>query len=88
MKIILPSLAFIAGCSTTIHGVIRDKPTGNPLPSTSVAVGEKSAMTNAITAKMRLHPWPKRIPKTGATFMSRTPETAIATSELNPASGR
>ena len=37
-----------AGCSTTLHGVIRDKPTGNPLSSVSVALGERSATTNAL----------------------------------------
>jgi len=37
----------VAGCSTTIHGVVRDKPTGNPLSSATVAVGEQNAVTNA-----------------------------------------
>jgi hypothetical protein len=37
----------LAGCSTTIHGVVRDKPTGNPLSSASVSVGERNAVTNA-----------------------------------------
>lgn len=37
----------LAGCSTTIRGVVRDKPTGNPLSSASVAVGEQSGITNA-----------------------------------------
>lgn len=35
------------GCGITIHGVVRDKPTGNPLSSASVAVGDKNAVTNA-----------------------------------------
>jgi hypothetical protein len=38
------------GCSTTIHGVVRDKPTGNPLSSASVAIGEANATTNAMGA--------------------------------------
>lgn len=47
------------GCSTTIHGVVRDKPTGNPLSSASVSVGENSAVTNAFGAyevKARVKP--------------------------------
>lgn len=45
----LISILFLAsGCTTTIHGVIRDKPTGNPLSSVSVAIGEESATTNAL----------------------------------------
>jgi len=36
-----------AGCSTTIHGVVRDKPTGNPLSSASLSVGDRNAVTSA-----------------------------------------
>jgi hypothetical protein len=36
------------GCSgIVIRGVIRDKPTGNPIAAASVAVGDKNALTNA-----------------------------------------
>jgi len=54
MKSVQVLLAFAAlaatGCTTTIHGVIRDKPTGNPLSSVQVAVGDTNAMTNAMGA--------------------------------------
>lgn len=40
--------AAAAGCGTTIRGVIRDKPTGNPLPSVMVTVGKDNATTNAM----------------------------------------
>jgi len=43
-------LLLVQGCSTTIRGVIRDKPTGNPLSSASVAVGDRSAVTDAVGA--------------------------------------
>ena len=47
----LAALALVlAGCSTTIRGVVRDKPTGNPLSSASVAVGERQATTGAVGA--------------------------------------
>ena len=40
----------VAGCSTTIHGVVRDKPTGSPVASASVGVGKNNARTNEIGA--------------------------------------
>ena len=40
----------VPGCSTTIHGVVRDKPTGSPVASASVGVGKSSARTNEIGA--------------------------------------
>lgn len=50
----LSSLLFIGlamvGCSTTVRGVVRDKPTGNPLSSATISVGEHSAVTNAVGA--------------------------------------
>lgn len=48
----LAALFLIAatGCSTVIRGVIRDKPTGNPLAAVVVSVGKDSATTNAIGA--------------------------------------
>lgn len=43
-------LAASLGCSTTVRGVIRDKPTGNPLASATVQVGESTATTNGFGA--------------------------------------
>lgn len=43
----IAAIVGFTGCSTTIRGVVRDKPTGNPLSSASVAVGERNATTNA-----------------------------------------
>lgn len=53
------ALLTISACSTTIHGVVRDKPTGNPLSSASVSIGEANAVTNAagaFTIKARVKP--------------------------------
>jgi uncharacterized protein YceK len=48
MRIVLAVLLLaISGCGSIIRGVIRDKPTGNPIGSASVAVQDKSTMTNA-----------------------------------------
>ena len=55
-RVVLASVAMLLlamsfGCaSTIIRGVIRDKPTGNPLPSASVAVGAFATTTNAYGA--------------------------------------
>jgi hypothetical protein len=38
------------GCGTTIHGVVRDKPTGNPLASATISIGKDNATTNAFGA--------------------------------------
>lgn len=38
------------GCGTTVRGVVRDKPTGNPLSSATVSIGKSSATTNAVGA--------------------------------------
>lgn len=35
------------GCGTVVRGVIRDKPTGNPIGSASVSADDRSATTNA-----------------------------------------
>ncbi|MDD5273227.1 MAG: carboxypeptidase-like regulatory domain-containing protein [Methylovulum sp.] len=44
-------LVLIAGCSSIeIKGVVRDKPTGNPLSSATVSVGKESTSTNAMGA--------------------------------------
>lgn len=48
--LLLPALLAAAGCSTTVRGVIRDKPTGNPLSSASISIGDRSATTNAVGA--------------------------------------
>jgi hypothetical protein len=59
MRVFLGVLLLAVGCSNTINGVVRDKPTGNPLSSASVAVGERSATTNAMGAfklKARIKP--------------------------------
>lgn len=40
----------MGGCATTIRGIVRDKPTGNPLSSASVAVGDQTGTTNAVGA--------------------------------------
>lgn len=55
-------LALAGACGTTIRGVVRDKPTGNPLSAASVAVGDCSATTNAIGAyELRCDVEPKSI---------------------------
>lgn len=41
-------LVATGACSTTVRGVVRDKPTGNPLSSATVSIGERSAVTNAV----------------------------------------
>jgi len=42
-------LTLLAGCSSIpIQGVVRDKPTGNPISSATVTVGEESTTTDAI----------------------------------------
>jgi hypothetical protein len=38
------------GCGTMVRGVIRDKPTGNPISSATVSIGKSNATTNAIGA--------------------------------------
>ncbi len=40
-------LVAVGGCGAVIRGVVRDKPTGNPIGSASVAAEDKSATTNA-----------------------------------------
>jgi len=41
--------AFVAGCSSIpINGVVRDKPTGNPISSATVTIGEKTTATDAM----------------------------------------
>lgn len=45
----LPFAAILAGC-TTVGGVVRDKPTGNPISSASVTINNVSAVTNAMGA--------------------------------------
>ena len=40
----------LVGCSTVVRGVVRDKPTGNPLSSATISIGESNATTNAIGA--------------------------------------
>lgn len=55
-------LALAGACGTTVRGVIRDKPTGNPLSAASVAIGDCSATTNAIGAyELRCDVEPKSI---------------------------
>lgn len=49
----------LVGCSTVVRGVVRDKPTGNPLSSATISIGESNATTNAIGAyelKTRVKP--------------------------------
>ena len=36
----------LTACGSTVQGVVRDKPTGNPIPSASVAVDDESTITN------------------------------------------
>lgn len=39
----------LVGCSSVaIQGVVRDKPTGNPISSASVTVGDSSTVTDAM----------------------------------------
>jgi len=35
------------GCSCAIHGIVRDKATGNPIAGAGITVGEKNATTGA-----------------------------------------
>lgn len=42
-------LAVLSGC-TTVQGVVRDKPTGNPIPSANVTIKDKSGTTDAMGA--------------------------------------
>ena len=46
--LLVGAVVVAAGCGTVIRGVVRDKPTGNPLSSVTVSIGERSATTNAI----------------------------------------
>lgn len=42
-------IALITGCSSIpIQGVVRDKPTGNPISSATVTVGESTTATDAM----------------------------------------
>lgn len=42
-------LTLLGGCSSIpIQGVVRDKPTGNPISSASITVGEDSTSTDAM----------------------------------------
>ena len=43
----LPLVAFLGGC-TTVSGVVRDKPTGNPISSAAVTINNVSTTTNAM----------------------------------------
>ncbi|WP_167144888.1 carboxypeptidase-like regulatory domain-containing protein [Pseudomonas sp. OTU750018] len=45
----IPLIATLAGCMN-ISGVVRDKPTGNPISSASVTINNVSATTNAMGA--------------------------------------
>ncbi|ASF46326.1 carboxypeptidase regulatory-like domain-containing protein [Methylovulum psychrotolerans] len=43
------TLMLLAGCSgVEIKGVVRDKPTGNPISSATVSVGKESTATDAM----------------------------------------
>lgn len=35
------------GCSYTVHGIVRDKTTGNPISGAGVTIGEQNATTGA-----------------------------------------
>jgi len=53
MKIltILSALALtslLSACGSTIQGVVRDKPSGNPISSAVVTIEDESATTNAL----------------------------------------
>ncbi|MDD2725366.1 MAG: hypothetical protein PHH59_15275 [Methylovulum sp.] len=46
---IVALLALVAGCSSIpINGVVRDKPTGTPISSATVTIGEKTTATDAM----------------------------------------
>ena len=47
MKPLAVLFLLLAGCSTTIHGVVRDKVTGNPISAIAVSVGDQNVTTNA-----------------------------------------
>lgn len=38
----------VSGCGSTVQGVVRDKPTGNPIASANVTIDRESALTNAM----------------------------------------
>lgn len=38
----------LSGCGSVVQGVVRDKPTGNPISSASVTVEDEVAVTNAM----------------------------------------
>jgi len=53
MKTLTILSAFVAtfilsGCGSVIQGVVRDKPTGNPVASANITVDDESAVTNAM----------------------------------------
>ncbi len=42
-------LTLVTGCSSIpIKGVVRDKPTGNPISSATVTIGDKTTATDAM----------------------------------------
>ena len=38
----------LVGCSSTVSGIVRDKPTGNPIASAMVTIDKQAAVTNAM----------------------------------------
>jgi uncharacterized protein YceK len=50
MLIAVTSALTLAGCGSVVQGVVRDKPTGNPISSASVAIGNEATVTNAMGA--------------------------------------
>ena len=47
--LVLSLLSVVSGC-TTVQGVVRDKPTGNPISSANVTIQNANATTNAMGA--------------------------------------
>ena len=44
----LVSALALSGCGSVVQGVVRDKPTGNPISSASVTIDDEVAVTNAM----------------------------------------
>lgn len=41
-------LLAVTGCGQVVQGVVRDKPTGNPIASATVTIGDDSTTTNGM----------------------------------------
>jgi uncharacterized protein YceK len=44
----LVAALILSGCGSVVQGVVRDKPTGNPVASANVTIDDETAITNAM----------------------------------------